>query len=145
MNASTPGHRRNDLLFPDLIGNFFTSFDDLFSDRFRKITIPAANITENDRDYRLTLAAPGLSKDDFYIDVDQGRIIISVQKENEENEEKPNYSRQEYNYTSFVRSFALPDAVKQEDIHAEYKDGVLVVVLPKKETEAGAATRIPIQ
>lgn len=104
-------------------GNFFGNF----------LTSPSVNITDNKDEYRVELAAPGLKKSDFDIDLEGNMITISSQKEESKSEKESKYTRKEYSYSSFSRSFTLPDHVKQDKIEARYEDGVLKVILPKKE------------
>ena len=82
----------------------------------------------------ISVAAPGLKKNDFHINVDGNMLTISAEKEEtKEEKEEENYTRKEYNYSSFSRSFTLPQEVNREKIEASYEDGVLKLVLPKKE------------
>ncbi len=104
-------------------------------------TIPGVNITETNSAYHVELAAPGLKKDDFTIKVDGDIITISSEKETETKKEDKEYSRREYNYSSFSRSFNLPEHVNQDKIMATYVDGVLKVDLPKKEVTENSATK----
>ena len=104
-------------------------------------TIPGVNITETNSAYHVELAAPGLKKDDFNIKVDGDIITISSEKETETKKEDEEYSRREYNYSSFSRSFNLPEYVNQDKIMATYVDGVLKVDLPKKEVTENSATK----
>ncbi|RIJ37536.1 Hsp20/alpha crystallin family protein [Pontibacter oryzae] len=97
--------------------------------------MPATNIREDDKGYSIELAAPGKQKDDFNIDVNEGMLTISSQKEENKTEENDNYTRREYNYSSFSRSFRLPKGVKEDDIKANYKDGILHIHVPKGEEE----------
>jgi HSP20 family protein len=97
------------------------------------MTIPAVNITEKKDNYELSLAAPGLKKEDFKINVEGNMLTISSEKEERKEEKDEMVTRKEYNYTSFSRSFTLPEDVKQEAIDAKYENGVLVLALPRKE------------
>ncbi len=97
-------------------------------------TIPGVNITESKNSYHVELAAPGLKKEDFNIKIDGDVITISSEKETETKSADKEYTRREYNYSSFSRSFNLPEMVNQDKIMATYTDGVLKVDLPKKET-----------
>lgn len=94
---------------------------------------PSINIVENENEYRVELAAPGLKKEDFEINVENGFLKIAARKENKETVEEENYIRREFNYTAFNRSFQPPDTVNMSDIGANYKNGVLVLTLPKLE------------
>jgi HSP20 family protein len=134
---------------PASLSNFFDPyFKRDWADVFGKDmveTIPAANIAETNGSYMVELAAPGLNKEDFKIKVDGDMIIISSEKETETRTEEKDYSRREYNYTSFSRSFQLPETVDQEKIKATYADGVLKVDLPKKTiSESKSARKISV-
>lgn len=120
-------------------------FDNLFNDSFvsdRLITrIPAVNITETEKDFSIELAAPGLKKDDFKINVDKNIISIAVEAGDSKDTEDKIYSKKEFNYTSFSRSFTLPETVNYNNIDAGYEDGILKVKIGKKE-EAIVAKRL---
>ena len=120
-------------------------FDNLFNDSFitdRLVTrVPAVNITETPEAYNIELAAPGLQKSDFKINVDKNIISISVDKAEETEVKEKLYSKKEYSFTSFSRSFTLPDTVDYNNIEASYTDGVLDVKVGKKE-EAIVAKRL---
>ncbi|GGH13934.1 Hsp20/alpha crystallin family protein [Sphingobacterium alkalisoli] len=120
-------------------------FDNLFNDSFitdRLVTrVPAVNITETQEAFSIELAAPGLQKSDFKINVDKNIISISVEKKEDNEVEDKLYSKKEYSYTSFTRSFTLPDTVNYSNIDATYKEGVLHVKIGKKE-EAIVAKRL---
>ena len=122
-----------------------TVFDNLFNDSFisdRLVTrVPAVNITESDRGFKIELAAPGLNKSDFKINVDKNVMSISVEKTEEKTDESNVYSKKEFSYTSFSRSFTLPDTVDYSNIDASYQDGVLAIAIGKKE-EAIIAKRL---
>ncbi len=99
----------------------------------RTLSVPAVNITEEKDDYMVSLAAPGLKKDDFKIDVEANMLTISCEKEEKKEEKDAKYTRKEYSFSSFERCFTLPDEVNKEKIEARYEDGILRLVLPKKE------------
>ncbi|MEI5579364.1 Hsp20/alpha crystallin family protein, partial [Streptomyces brasiliscabiei] len=86
---------------------------------------PAVNVSETDKNYEIEVAAPGMKKDDFKVKVENGAIHISAERKEEKEEKQKNYTRQEYSYNSFSRSFTLPEDVKEDDIKAQYEDGVL--------------------
>jgi HSP20 family protein len=115
---------------------FFKPWNDWFekSSLFGKMTtVPPVNIIENEDRYVLSLSVPGMKKDDFKIALEGLMLTISTEKgeENEETEER--FTRREYNFYSFSRSFTLPEDVKPEYIEAKYEDGLLKIVLPRKE------------
>lgn len=93
--------------------------------------MPATNIRETDKEYIIELAAPGLKKKDFLVDVDNGSLEIKVEKEDEKEEKEEQFTRREYSYNAFYRSFVLPETVNAEKIEARYEDGILKVQLPK--------------
>jgi HSP20 family protein len=115
----------------DMFQNFFDSdFNDFFSRRFSD---PAANIIENSESFQLNLAAPGMKKDDFKIHLENNILTISSEVEEEKLEEGKNFTRKEFSYGSFTRSFTLPKIIDLERIKADYENGILKVLLPKKE------------
>lgn len=93
--------------------------------------VPATNIKETDNEFVVELAAPGLTRKDFLVDIDNNMLEIKVEKEEETKEDKKKYTRREYNYNAFYRCFDLPNTVEGDKIKAEYKDGILKVHLPK--------------
>ncbi|GAA3602855.1 Hsp20/alpha crystallin family protein [Flavivirga amylovorans] len=97
------------------------------------ITLPKVNIKETADSFMVEMAVPGLKKSDFHLDLDNHVLSIFTEK-NEENEHKEeNYTRREFGYSSFRRTFTLPESVNDEKINANYKDGILSILLPKKE------------
>lgn len=118
---------------PSLFSNFF---DDniLGFDGFHTKNLPATNISEKDDHFLIEMAVPGMQKSDFHINVENGILTISTEKEEEQEEKEKHYRRREYNYYSFERSFSLPDTVKQDDIKAKYDDGILRLTIAKKES-----------
>ncbi len=97
-------------------------------------TLPAVNVKENGDAFVIEVAAPGMTKDDFKVNYDNGNLTISSERKNEKNEERENYTRREFSYQSFQRSFTVPEnVVSGEKIGASYKDGILIINLPKRE------------
>jgi HSP20 family protein len=112
---------------------FDTLFNDSVSnDRFVTKT-PAVNIAETENEFHIELAAPGLKKEDFKINLDKNVLSVSAEKKAENAEENKKYSKREYSYISFVRSFTLPEVADQANIEAEYTDGILKLSVAKKE------------
>jgi HSP20 family protein len=127
------GENRN--LFPTLFNEFFNrDIFDLANTSFSDSTLPAVNIKETKNDFIVEVAAPGMSKDDFKIELDNSLLVISSEKE-EKNEEVQDgeFTRKEFSYRSFKRTFTLPETIQEDKIKASYKDGVLKITLPKKE------------
>ena len=116
-------------------------FDDLFDNSFHgrhKMGIdrvPSTNIKENEGNFELDIAVPGMKKEDFKLSLENNILTISCEKESQENTENENYTRREFSYGNFCRSFSLPKSVDAEKIDARYTDGILYVNLPKKEEE----------
>ncbi|MGN6195447.1 MAG: Hsp20/alpha crystallin family protein [Ginsengibacter sp.] len=127
----------------------FLSADNFFNNNWLRTwdkDFPAVNIAENDKNYSLEVVAPGFAKDDFKLKVDDDVLTISAETktENNNNGKDKDYTRREYSYSSFTRSFRLPDNVKDDSISASYKDGVLDIELPKSKTEVKATKEIPV-
>lgn len=118
---------------PSVFDDFFKPWNEWFSDRKGMIsTVPAVNVTESDGKYQVMLAAPGLKKEDFHIDIDGNLITISAETKSEKEEKEEQFTRKEYNYTSFSRTFTLPENINKESVEAKYENGELKLVLPKK-------------
>lgn len=95
-------------------------------------SIPAMNIKENKDNFEIDIAAPGFSKKDFEIVIDNGVLAISAEKKDEKEEKEEDYMRREFNYNSFSRRFILPENVNEDEkMKAVYKDGILKLVLGK--------------
>lgn len=122
--------RKQPPFFPSLIDDFINTDWNLKVPSFSS-TVPAVNIKELDSQFEIELAVPGLKKDDFEIEVEDGVLSISSTQEEEQVNEKGKFTRREFSYSSFRRSFTLPDSVDPTKIDATYKEGVLLVLLPK--------------
>lgn len=133
-------------LFPTveskLVNNFFDDFitKDLFDWTDRNFAalgsnLPSVNLKETDTKIEVELAAPGMKREDFKVEIDNDILMISSEKEEKKEEvsKKENYIRKEFNYQSFSRTFSLPDTIDENKIEANYKDGILHVVIGKKE------------
>lgn len=124
--------------FPSLLDRFFEGdLMDWSNSNFAgtNSTLPAVNIREDDNEFHLEVAAPGMKKDDFKVNYDNGRLTISSEhKSEEEKKEGENVMRREFSYQSFQRSFSVAEnAVDAEKIKASYKDGILHISMPKRE------------
>ncbi|RFZ94500.1 Hsp20/alpha crystallin family protein [Mucilaginibacter conchicola] len=120
-----------------LKNNFADAFESLVNDSFiadRLVSrVPAVNIAENDNEFHIELAAPGLKKEDFKISLDKNILSVSAEKKAENNSETKKYSKREYSYNSFVRSFTLPETVDYSKIEADYTYGILKLTVAKRE------------
>ncbi len=132
------------VLFEDLWKPWDNWFDE---ERFRnlELTVPAVNIRETKDQFQVTLAVPGMKKEDFKIDVEGNMLTISSEKKDSPEEKKAKFTRREYNYSTFSRSFTLPDVVDREKIEAVYKDGVLKLVMPRRKAKVAAAKKIVVK
>ncbi|MEM8525202.1 MAG: Hsp20/alpha crystallin family protein [Bacteroidota bacterium] len=121
--------------FDRLFDSFFEN-NNKFSEIVTKgnfLSQPNVNIKESKDAFELELAAPGLKREDFNVDVQNDHLTIKVERKQEQEEKVEDYKRREFNYTSFKRSFHLDKTIKVEDISAAYTDGILKVNLPKRE------------
>jgi HSP20 family protein len=119
----------------------------LFDDDFfpvvsgRNTSMPAVNIKEDEKNFTLDLAVPGIDKKDLKIEINEDVITISSEHSDEKADNRDDFKRKEFSYTTFCRSFYLPENVSKDKIEANYKDGILSVVLPKDEEEKAKLTR----
>ena len=105
-------------------------------------TAPAINVLESEKEYTVELAAPGLSKDDFDVNINSdGDLTIKMEKKAEEKEEKGHYLRREFAYSKYEQTLILPDDVQKEHIAARVNNGVLTVVLPKIQVQEQKVAR----
>lgn len=109
------------------------SYNNFFNTR--SSSTPAVNVIEENNEYRIDVAAPGLGKKDFKIDLADDLLTISSEKKVEKDESENKFMRREFSYNSFKRSFQLPDSVDQDSIAASHKEGILTIHLPKREEE----------
>ena len=117
-------------------------FDDLVPFSWRKENggsdlrtwAPSADISEDDHEYLIKIDIPGMEKKDIKVNYQDGRVTITGERKTESKEEKKDYIRQERYQGGFYRSFSLPDTIKEDEIHATFKEGVLKLVIPKAET-----------
>jgi HSP20 family protein len=129
--------KRNEL-FPTW-SKFFNDFADKdifdYSNRHfsNTTTLPAVNILEDDGAYTVEMAVPGMEKADFRINLENKMLCIASEKKSESEKKEDNYSRKEFSYQSFSRSFSLPDSADESKIDAKYQNGILIINIPKKE------------
>jgi HSP20 family protein len=118
----------NDPFFRDFFGGGLQNYSPI------RTTLPSANVKETKDDYKIELAVPGMSKEDFKVSMDGDMLSISSEKTEESGDQsEENYNRREFSYQSFYRTFRLPKASESDKIQAKYKDGILHVTIPKKE------------
>lgn len=121
---------RSPMMFNELFNDFF---DNVLNSNVQHFTAPAVNITETDDNFKLSLAAPGLAKEDFKISIDNDILSISAEKKEEKSSATEKFNRREFSFSSFKRSFSLPEHVDVEKVSAVYENGVMSLVLPKRE------------
>lgn len=137
--------KRNSSLLP----GFNDVFDSIFNDSFlndRMVTrVPAVNISETENNYHVDLAAPGLKKEDFKLNLENNILNVSVEQNTQHEDNQKNYSKREYSYSSFVRSFTLPESADDNQIKASYTDGILRIDIAKREEAKAVRRQIEIK
>jgi HSP20 family protein len=131
-------------IMPNWAANFFKD-DDFFDKRWMpafEMTSPAVNVVETKDAYALEVAAPGMKKDDFKIEVKDGCLLISAETKSEKEQKDDNYTRKEFNYEAFSRSFWLPENTKADSIKATYADGILKLNVPKAKVEKAEPAKL---
>jgi HSP20 family protein len=119
---------------PNLVEEFFNhELPYNWNRNWATISTPATNIVETKDEFRIEVAAPGLNKEDFKINLDNNELTISANKEVKKEEKEETYTRKEFGYSKFSRTFTLPETVSGDKIKAEHKDGILTIYVPKKE------------
>jgi HSP20 family protein len=123
---------------PSIFDEFFPE-NNLDSLNYERFSIPKVNIKENFTTFMVEIAAPGLKKEDFAIEIEKLVLKVSSnftpKRETTGTDNDTEFTRKEFNYASFTRSFTLPNRVRVEDIEATYTDGILTISLPKKEVK----------
>ena len=114
---------------------FFNSPLDEFTNFGKVMNVPAVNVTETEKEFNLSIAAPGLEKKDFKVEAMDEMLTISAEHEREEKESNERFNRREYNYSSWSRSFSLPENCNYGKIDAAYKNGELKIIIPKMEVK----------
>src|SRR3990170_755274 len=128
--------RKNGDLFPSVLSDFFDTdrfFNSRWLEREFEQNVPSVNILENGNQFNIELAAPGFNKADFKVNVEDNVLTISAEKKEEKNEEGERFTRKEFSYNSFSRSFTLPQTASADKIDAKYNDGILRLAIPKRE------------
>ena len=137
--------KKNNTLMPGFNDIFESFFNDAFLSDRMTTRVPAANISETPDHFHIELAAPGLKKEDFKLDLEQNVLTISVEQRQENNDEQKNYNKREYSYSSFVRSFTLPESADDSGIEAEYLDGILKINIAKREEAKTVRRQIEVK
>lgn len=137
--------KKNNVLLPGFNDIFESVLEDNFFSTRRISNVPSVNISDSPDAYQIELAAPGLGKEDFKVNVERDMLTISTEKKTERSEDDKSYTRREFNYAAFTRSFTLPESADVDRIQASYQEGVLKLHLPKKEEAKAISRQIEIQ
>ena len=139
--------KRNTIAFPSFFEGLFTE-NRLDVPNYEKFSIPPVNISEKNANFVLEIAIPGIDKKDIAIEIEENILKVSSKTNDQQSTENTNdevtYSRKEFNYKSFTRTFTLPETINEEDIDAVYNAGVLVITLPKKEEKKASKKMVEI-
>jgi HSP20 family protein len=133
--------------FRNFLDNFWNA-DPFFTEDFfasRNKWLPAVNIKENDNNFEIEVAAPGFNKKDFDVKIENGMLCISAEKEETKEEKEKNYTRKEFSYNSFSRSFSLPENADGKTVDAKYTDGVLTLALKKTAAKKPEVKKIAVK
>lgn len=135
--------RKNNSLLPSFFGNLENEFFN--DDRLDRFTNVAVNIKERDDDFVIEMAVPGYKKEDLNLEIDGNKLIVSAEVSHEVDDSGENYSRREFSYGSFTRSFTLPREVDVDKINASSNDGVLNISIPKPESKKKKVKKITLK
>ena len=111
-------------------------FNDMFDNNWMtstRTTAPAVNVIENEKNYVVEVAAPGMEKQDFTISLEDEQLVIAMEKKEDSKQDSAHYLRREFNYASFKQAYVLPDDVMVENVSAKMENGILTITLPKKQ------------
>jgi len=136
-NTSSP-------FFPDWLDDFFTGEINPLA-KSRILTVPPVNVFESETAYKIEFAAPGLDKKDIKINLENDVLTISAEREEEDVKDKGQYTKREYNYFNFSRSFTLPEIADREKIEAKTENGVVLITINKKEEVINKPKKIEIK
>ena len=128
-------------IFHDFLKPWDRWFDTNGGSMSQMLTVPAVNIVERQDHYEISLAAPGMKKEDFNVDVEGNLLTISAESEQRKEDHNERHTRREFNYTSFSRAFTLPEGVVKDRIDASYENGLLKLMLPKTEEAKKMASK----
>ena len=136
---------------PMMSQGIFNLLDDIFSEDFlsptmsyRRETVPAVNVRETEKAFELEMAVPGMHKKDINVEIEEDALIISSEIKEENKEENDGYSRREFKFNSFKRSFNIPEDADAAKIDARHENGVLYVNIPKKEVKPSLKKMIKV-
>lgn len=129
--------------FWNLLNDFDKNLD--YSTNRNNLSSPLVNVINQDNQYVIEVAAPGIKKEDFNIKLENNKLVISSERKEDKDEKNVNYSIKEFGFTSFSKTFFVPKDIEAEKINADYSNGVLSVSIPKKEKEAALSRNIKVK
>ncbi len=138
-------NKPNNALLPGFNDVFDSIFNDTFFNDKMVSRVPAANVSETENNYHIELAAPGLKKEDFKLNLERNILSISVEQATDHHDNQKNYNRREFSYSSFVRTFTVPESADINNIDACYADGILRIDIAKREEAKAMRRQIEIK
>jgi HSP20 family protein len=135
----------NNNLMPGINDVFESIFNDTFFNDRMVSRVPAVNIGESEDHYHVELAAPGLKKEDFKLNLERNSLRVSVEQTPGQQDNQKQYAKREFSYGSFVRSFTLPESADHSQIEATYTDGILYIAIAKREEAKPVRRQIEIK
>lgn len=146
MNLIRPNNSPVKDVFQDFINSAFNRTLSDYLNVEAPLTQPSVNIKETADDFKIELAAPGLEKSDFNLTIEKDKLHVSAQKEEKKEENSDNFTKKEFSFNSFTRSFDLPNTLITDKVVANYENGILTIQLPKKpEAKPQPAKQIEIK
>jgi len=139
-----PAKRAASPVFSNLFTDLFEG-DPFFRPALERNFLPSVNISESEGGYHIELSAPGFSKEEIEINVEDSALTVSGKREEKREENNKRYSRKEFGYQNFKRSFTLPDLVNTDQIAAKFENGILILDLPKKAEEQKSVKKIELK
>ena len=136
--------RANAPVMRSVFDEFFNSFP-TFSDTNTSNRLPAVNISESEEAFNIELSAPGFAKDEFNVEIEENTLVITGEKKEEQEHKEKNYTRKEFSYVNFKRSFTLPENANAEKIEGMYENGVLFLSIPKLKESQRISKRIELK
>jgi len=136
---------KENALLPGVNDIFESIFNDTFFSDGTVNRVPAVNISENEVNYQIELAAPGLKKEDFKLNLDRHLLRVSAELTDQSQDDQKKYSKKEYSLNSFLRSFTLPESADHSAIDANYSDGILRITIAKREDAKNVRRQIEIK
>jgi len=129
---------------PSLLDDFFNTEKFFDTDFFKREWVPAVNIAEKDNQYEVELSVPGMKKEDIKVHLDGGVLTVSGESKSEKEDKEKKFTRREFSYSSFSRSFTLPENADENSINAKYENGILKLTIGKKAKELEQKKQITV-